>query len=135
MIHSSGIHLRPDWVILGVETGLPEPEMRYMVLASDTLSAAEVEATVDELMIHTGPLERIIPYRTTYEIRASAASIVIVYGPDYGTCLRRLLTDWSPGSAGPDGQLPGIPELARPITRPITPLTRGGSAGSSAGPA
>lgn len=122
-ISGTHMHLRPDWTILGVQTGLPDEQMRYMVLASDTLRHAEVEATVDDFLVggydDWGREDRRIGYRHEYEIRATAASIVVVYGPDYPTCLRRLLTDWEPGAPGERGQLPGTPELPRPL-REIT---------------
>jgi hypothetical protein len=120
------MHLRPDWTILGVKTGLPDEQMRYMVLASDTLSRAEVEASVDEFLIG-GYGERLlhdryIPRRHEYEIRATARSIVIVYGPDYQTCLRRLLTDWTPGK----DDLPGLPApVAQLEPGPIAQLEPG----------
>ena len=99
MIRNHATFLAPDWVILGLRTELPDPGMGYMVMASDTLTAAEISASVEQIMYADDrALLRAFPGETMYMLSTSMHSIVIVYGEDYAECLHRLLKDWTPNT-------------------------------------
>jgi hypothetical protein len=86
----------PDFVILGV----PLEDGRVMVIASNELTLAELQAETD---IRERPFweagsafRQFDPGPTTYYLNTTMTSVVICFGNDYAEALRTLLDGWKP---------------------------------------
>jgi hypothetical protein len=109
--YAAGMHLSPDWVVLGTESGREDDGFRYMVMASSTLTRAEVEAEMDHIRAYDdwGYADRWIQGPTSYLLTVQMGSIVVVFGDSYQECFTRLFRDWAPdekSAAGAIGPMP-----------------------------
>lgn len=95
----------PEWVICGMQmtTGV-------RIVASKTLTRAELEAQVQHQDIFDGPFP-VASVMSSYHLILTTRmrDCVIIDGPDYPTCLKHLFEEWSPDQE---------------VRKPITPAAR-----------
>jgi hypothetical protein len=87
------VHTRPEWVIMGVA----KDDGTVMLVASDQLSYAELEAVIDEedLVSLYDRRVRILP-QTRYEMRGELRSIIYTVGATWMEAFTRLFGLWEP---------------------------------------
>lgn len=78
---------RPDWVMLGV----PIDSEQVCLFASKYLDQAQLERVRDS---YDDIITRFSLPRATLSVEMQR--YVMIYGPDYATCLQSLLQDWDP---------------------------------------
>lgn len=89
---------RPDWALVGVRV-TNNPEWPYMIIASDSLSQAELEAelhTWESLDPWSDPWEAWPPPRPTYMLTANMSTFVLAYGTSYADAFRKIFNTWNP---------------------------------------
>lgn len=86
-------YVRPDWVMLGAPYG-----DGVMILASLTLSRAELEAVADEYDLFDPYTVRAT--HTRFTLTVEMPRFTIVMAPDYPTAFTNLFRQWSPRPAG-----------------------------------
>lgn len=100
---SEALFMQPDWVMLGVKVpeSLPKPEgmaaMRVMVLASQTLTHAELRAALEH--VDWDWSMRPGSFIKSYEMSAYMRDVVMAYGTDYAEAMRTIFERWSPDAS------------------------------------
>lgn len=97
---------RPDFVMLGttVEDGV-------LLIASDTLTSAEIEQRWDQIEVTTwgDNRRRHVPGLRWCELHAEMHDLHVIHAPNYAEAFRNLFADWTP----PTPERKAIPEGAR----------------------
>lgn len=89
----------PDFVMLGITV-----DSGVMLIASDTLTSAEIEQRVDRIDVTAfgdGPHRREVDGLRWCELRAEMHDLHIIYAADFATAFRDLFADWTPAPRRP----------------------------------
>jgi len=108
MQHSGSYLSSPDFVVMG----MPH-EDGVMLMASNELSAAELEVEYDMIPYDRGMYIGHIPGQRSITLTCHIGSYTVVYGDTYAEAFRRLFDAWTPQAP----QRKGLPEAQRGLPR------------------
>lgn len=110
--HISSSFPSPEWIICGMVLPEGNPGYEVRILASKTLTQAEIEANFGHQDIFDGifPVSSVIAYRD-FILTTHMRDLVIIDGPDYAACLKHLFETWSPDKTERTAIQPSYPAI------------------------